>query len=168
MWVWWSLTHLEPLTVIDDLCKRTSRGQAFNGIVAHWWDLWFWEKRREGGMDLWLHPKLLSATTSSTPSILKLYSQSFPACGWPTLSRVLPLNWEDEQRKSWVENQKENKTSKSPVPFPDTKLHGGHPREPQDLRQTLQWVRVQLRVLHGESHCHTWEVTPGNKPHKIP
>ena len=49
MWVWWSITHLEPLTVIDDLCKKTSRGQAFNGIVAHWWDLWFWEKREEKG-----------------------------------------------------------------------------------------------------------------------
>ena len=33
---------------------------------------------REGEMDLRLHPKLLSATTRSTLSILKLYSESFP------------------------------------------------------------------------------------------
>ena len=35
------------------------------------------------------------------------------------------------------------------VPVPHPALHGGHPREPQDLRQTLLRVRVRLCVLHG-------------------
>ena len=35
------------------------------------------------------------------------------------------------------------------VPVPHPALHRGHPREPQDLRQTLLRVRVRLRFLHG-------------------